>query len=34
MGEPENRSIRNGRPPAGLVEAEGDGMVPSMAVFQ
>lgn len=34
MGEPENRSIRNGQPHAGCVEAERDGLVPSMAVFQ
>lgn len=34
MGEPENRSIRNGQPHAGLGEAEGGGMVPSMTVFQ
>lgn len=34
MGESENRSIGNGQPHAGCVEAEEDGMVPSMAVFQ
>lgn len=33
MGEPKNRSIKNGQPDAGRVETEGDGMVPSMAVF-
>lgn len=33
-GESENRSIGNGQPHAGCVEAEEDGMVPSMAVFQ
>lgn len=34
MGQPENTRVGNGQPRAGRVEAEGDGMVPSVAVFQ